>query len=83
MKLAKKYCPGLVIPDLNLPGMDGKSIFQELRGHKVTAKIPVIAPSENAMEDDIQEILGLGFKSNITKPINVNNFLEKIDRMLV
>jgi CheY-like chemotaxis protein len=45
----------------------------------MTAHIPVIAISANAMRPDIDKGLKAGFFRYITKPINVNEFMEAME----
>jgi len=50
-----------------------------LRADPVTAHIPVIAISANAMPRDIKNNLEAGFFRYITKPIKVNELIEVLD----
>ncbi|PIR00944.1 MAG: hypothetical protein COV66_03720 [Nitrospinae bacterium CG11_big_fil_rev_8_21_14_0_20_45_15] len=82
IELAKNELPNLILMDINMPGMNGLTAFQKLQEIKETAQIPVIALSANAMNDDIQEALDMGFKDYLTKPINVPKFLGTINSFL-
>ena len=48
----------------------------------ITAHIPVIAFSANAMPGDIKKGLEAGFFRYITKPIKVNEFIAALDETL-
>jgi CheY-like chemotaxis protein len=54
-----------------------------LRADRVTAHIPIIALSANAVPRDIQKGLDAGFFNYITKPIMVNKFMEALDSALM
>lgn len=82
LKLAEAHLPDLILLDINLPGMDGKTVFRKLKGTITTASIPVIALSADAMSDDIKEAKNLGFCEYITKPLDVSKFLESIKTTL-
>ncbi len=82
LELIFEKIPDLILLDINLPGMDGKEIIKRLKSDERTKDIPVIAISANAMKNQINETLKLGFHSYITKPISVVNFLEEIDKVL-
>lgn len=82
LELALKHSPNLILLDINLPDMNGKTVLKKLRKNQLTSNIPVIALSADAMESDIQEALSSGFCSYITKPIQVIPFLAKIDEFL-
>jgi CheY-like chemotaxis protein len=48
----------------------------------MTAKIPVIALSANAMPRDIKTGIDAGFFKYLTKPIKVAEFMETLDLAL-
>jgi PAS domain S-box-containing protein len=80
--LAKVHQPDLILMDINLPGLNGMEAFKILKDNPKTSDIPVIAVSANAMEKDIAQGMAAGFMDYITKPINVPQFLEKINKVL-
>ena len=69
----------VIIMDINLPGMSGISALKILRDDPITAHIPVIALSANAMPRDVARGLKLGFFRYLTKPINVHEFMETVN----
>ena len=68
--------------DINLPGIDGFAALKILRKDPMTAHIPVLALSANAMPRDIEKGLEAGFLRYLTKPIKVNEFMEALDLAL-
>ncbi len=81
--LAKVHKPVLILMDINLPGMDGFTAFKKLKNFEETVNIPVFAVSADAMEADKKKALDMGFKSYLTKPIDIVNFIEEVDKVLV
>ena len=65
--------------DINLPGMSGIEAMKILRDDPVTAHIPIIALSANAVPRDIEKALEAGFFNYITEPIKVSQFMEALD----
>ena len=61
--------------DINLPGISGIQALKILREDPMTAHIPVIAISANAMPRDIKRGLDAGFFKYITKPIKIDEFI--------
>lgn len=49
-----------------------------LRQDPITAHIPIVARSANAMPRDIEKGLEAGFFKYLTKPIKVNEFMETL-----
>jgi PAS domain S-box-containing protein len=80
--LARTHLPEVILMDINLPGMSGIQALKILREDPVTAHIPVLAISANAMPHDIKKGLEAGFLRYITKPIDVNEFMEALDMAL-
>jgi len=80
--LARTRHPDVILMDINLPGMNGIQALKILREDPVTAQIPVLAISANAMPHDIKKGLEAGFLSYLTKPIKVDEFLEALDMAL-
>lgn len=65
--------------DINLPGISGIQALKILREDPLTAHIPVLAISANAMPGDIRKGLEAGFFRYLTKPIKVAEFMEELD----
>jgi CheY-like chemotaxis protein len=68
--------------DINLPGISGITALKILAEDPMTAHIPVIALSANAMPRDIARGLQVGFFRYLTKPIKVSEFMETLDLAL-
>ena len=80
--LARAHLPDVILMDINLPGISGFQALKILREDPLTAHIPVLAISANAMPRDIEKGLEAGFFRYLTKPIKVNEFLEALDLAL-
>ena len=79
VKSARDNQPEVILMDINLPGISGIQALKILRDDPLTAHIPVLAISANAMRGDIKAGLDAGFFRYLTKPINVNEFMEALD----
>jgi PAS domain S-box-containing protein len=76
--LARTQHPDVILMDINLPGISGFEALAILRDDPVTADIPVLAISANAMPRDIRKGIEAGFLDYLTKPIRVNKFMEAL-----
>jgi len=83
VELAQATQPDVILMDINLPGISGVTALTILAADPITAHIPVIAISANAMARDIEKGLNAGFFRYLTKPIKVNEFMEALDLALV
>ncbi|NOT85002.1 MAG: response regulator [Methylococcaceae bacterium] len=81
--LARAHLPDVILMDINLPGISGLQALKILHEDPVTAHIPVIALSANAMPLDIAKGLKAGFFRYLTKPIKVNELLNALNAALL
>jgi CheY-like chemotaxis protein len=80
--LAVQSVPDLILLDIQLPGMDGYTVAEELRKHPKIAKIPIIAVTSYAMTGDRERILEAGCTGYIEKPINPDTFHLEVNQHL-
>jgi signal transduction histidine kinase/CheY-like chemotaxis protein len=79
IEIARATQPDVVLMDINLPGISGIKALGCLAEDPLTAHIPVIALSANAMPRDIEKGLEAGFFRYLTKPIKVHEFMDTLD----
>ena len=83
IECARRYLPEVILMDINLPGISGIEAMKILRADALTAHIPIIALSANAMPRDIEKGLKAGFFSYLTKPIKISQFMDALDVALI
>lgn len=74
--------PNLVLMDLQLPGMDGYAGLRALRADPSTRRIPVLAVTALAMQQDREKVELAGFDGYIEKPISVRDLPEQVRDVL-
>ena len=72
---ARAVRPGLILMDIQLPGMDGLEAIAQLKRDEATRDIPVIALTALAMKGDEERIRAAGCDGYIAKPMNYHDFL--------
>jgi PAS domain S-box-containing protein len=80
--MARAHQPQVILLDINLPGISGIQVLKLLQLDEATVHIPVIAISANAMTGDIERGLAAGFFRYITKPIQLDVFMNALDEAL-
>jgi len=70
--------PGLILLDLNLPGRSGLEILAEIKAEPDLAAIPVVILSSSRAPDDVARAYSLHASAYITKPIDLEHYLEMI-----
>lgn len=74
-----KYpCPGLILLDIKLPGIDGIEVLKQIKEHPVLKKIPVIMLTTSKREEDIAASYSNYANSYLTKPVGFKEFEEKV-----
>lgn len=82
LEMAEIHRPGVILMDINLPGINGIEALNRLRARDETRFIPVIAISADAMPADIKRGLDAGFDAYLTKPINLVEVVDHLKRAL-
>lgn len=79
LQSAEALRPQLILLDMALPGMDGLTVVHRLKDHPQLSAIPVIALTAQAMKGDRERMLRAGCDDYLAKPINPQEFVEKIE----
>ncbi len=74
--------PSLILLDLYMGGIDGDEVCRRLRVNEQWRNIPVIMVTAAGKDEQIKRCLESGCDDYVTKPINKNILLEKIQRQL-
>ena len=82
IEMARESQPDVILMDINLPGISGIQALKILRADPLTAHIPVLAISANAMLGDVKKGMEAGFFRYLTKPIKLPEFIEAMDAAL-
>jgi len=82
VRLATQARPDLVLMDIQLPDIDGIAALRQIRAEPLLDAMPVLAVSASVMPDEQQKIVTSGFDAFITKPINLKQFRDTVQRFL-
>ena len=72
----------LILMDIRLPYEDGYQALHKLRDHEDLCKIPVVAVTAYASEDQMRRAREAGFDGFIGKPLDPDRFPQQVRRML-
>jgi len=73
--------PGLVLLDLNMPGLDGRKTLQLIKEDTSLKRIPVIVLTTSANERDVQDCYNMGANTYVQKPVTFDGLIEAIKRL--
>jgi diguanylate cyclase (GGDEF)-like protein len=68
-----------VLLDVMMPEMDGLEVLRQLRDTQSASALPVIMVTARSQSDDVVEALSLGANDYITKPVDFNVALARVN----
>jgi len=77
-----RHAPDIIVLDLNLPGLDGYSVLQQLRSRPATRAIPVMVLTAKGDEDNEVRVFELGADDFITKPFRARALSARLEAVL-
>ena len=74
----------LVLMDVQMPLMDGGEATRQIRAlpDPALAKIPILAMTANAFEEDRKSVLECGMNGFLSKPINIEELIAALSSLL-
>lgn len=87
VEMVKNSLPGeyaVILMDIQMPVMDGYHAARAIRNldNPALAKIPIIAVSANAFEEDRKKAIECGMNAHVAKPVDITQLLEVISSTL-
>ena len=74
--------PGLILMDLQLPGLDGLELTRRLKADPATRDIVIVALTAYAMKGDEQKALDAGCDGYLAKPIDTRLLAATVAKYL-
>ena len=76
---AEAPSPDLILLDLNMPRMDGRTFLSEIRADDNLKAIPVVVLTTSQTDEDILKSYQLGANCFVTKPVGLAEFTRVVD----
>jgi two-component system response regulator len=73
--------PGLILLDLNMPGLDGKAVLESTKQNPKLKKIPIIILTTSSDERDVQQCYELGASTYIQKPVSFDGLINAVQHL--
>jgi len=80
VELTERHKPDLVLMDISLPIMDGYEATRNIR--KTFQSLPIIGLSAHAMQGDDEKAKAAGCTDYLTKPVDEDLLLKKLEEYL-
>ena len=81
LTLASGRTPTIIVSDIGMPEMDGYQLLAELRLLPGLSKVPAIAISGYAMDEDMERAISAGFIAHLAKPVNADALFALIQQV--
>ncbi len=78
----RQQAPDLIIMDVQMPGMTGLQATGAIRALPGGAQIPIVALTAQAMKGDRERILAAGCDAYLSKPVQPNELIAVVERLL-
>lgn len=76
-----EWRPDVILMDLRMHGMGGIEATRHLKNDPIVADIPIIVVSAWTSRDNREEALRAGAAKFITKPVQIEQFIEQINEL--
>ncbi|HEV2859702.1 MAG TPA: response regulator [Pyrinomonadaceae bacterium] len=73
--------PGLIVSDISMPGVDGYMLLSELRRLPGLERVPAVALTGHAHDEDRTRALEAGFAVHLAKPIDPDELFRIIQQL--
>jgi len=73
--------PGLILLDLNMPGLDGRKTLEIIKRSPSLKKIPVVILTTSDDERDIKACYELGANTYVQKPVDFDGLISAVKRL--
>lgn len=74
--------PGLILLDLNMPKIDGKTAIKTIKADPELHNIPVVFFTTSSSVEDIRTCYALGANAYITKPANFSDMVNTMKSLV-
>ena len=78
--MAEKSGYDLVLMDIALPGIDGIETTKKIKSKPQFKNVPFVALTAFAMAGDKERLLNSGFNEYVSKPLDVHDFVKKMEK---
>jgi DNA-binding response OmpR family regulator len=83
LKVFRRERPDVVVLDLNMPGIDGLTVLQEIRNLHPTQSVVILTEAGTAEEEEEQQVRALGVDEYVVKELSLHLLGDSLNRLLI
>ncbi len=80
IKITEKNSYDLILMDIALPGIDGVEATRLIKSKPGYKNVPFVALTAFAMAGDKERLLNEGFTDYVSKPLDIQDFIKKMEK---
>jgi CheY-like chemotaxis protein len=81
LQMMEEELPDVILLDVNMPGMSGSEVLRKIR-ERWTDRVKVIVVSGSRAPKVVRKMLGMGVCGYILKPVDPDDVLFRVQRMV-
>lgn len=82
LMIAERETPDIIISDIGMPEMNGYELLTSLRRLPGMKKVPALAITGYATEEDRARALDAGFTAHIAKPVDPDELFQTVQKLI-
>jgi len=82
VRLAAQERPDLILLDISMPLLDGWEAARQIRELPDVPRVPIVALTAHALQQDRARAVAEGFDSYLAKPVEPRRVVEEVRRLL-
>ena len=82
IEAVREAAPAAIVMDLTMPKMDGFEVLAKLRAMGGPTSVPVLVLTGHQSADDVRKAVPLGARDYLTKPVDRETLLTRVERLL-
>jgi len=84
LRHARREPYNLILVDLRMPDMDGVETTRRIRAmdRPDAKKIPIIALTANAFDEDVQQSMQAGLNAHLSKPVEPEALFKTLEELI-
>ncbi len=82
LEMAASQQPDIILMDVNMPGLSGYTVCNQLKNSPITQHIPVLLMTAMDDEENIAQATEAGADGFVSKPFNIPRMFEQINHLI-
>lgn len=78
---AQAHSFDVILMDVQMPEMDGLEATRRIRGQEIGPRVPIVAMTAHALQEDERRCLDAGMDAYLSKPIHAEELLALIEKI--